>query len=99
MGTTGSRQEPSEITWLQIILTGYSTQKLALSSASFFNRQGPIMMSLQHSLKRASPRGLAARFMSVINLSDMDATEKFTQINHKSILYFTATWYVTLAST
>jgi thioredoxin 1 len=33
------------------------------------------------------------RFMSsVINLSDFEATEKFTQLNHKSVLYFTATW-------
>jgi thioredoxin 1 len=30
--------------------------------------------------------------MSVINLSDFEATEKFTQLNHKSVLYFTATW-------
>lgn len=29
---------------------------------------------------------------SVINLSDLDATEKFSQLNHKSVLYFTATW-------
>ncbi|KAG7369742.1 thioredoxin [Nitzschia inconspicua] len=34
------------------------------------------------------------RYMSssVINLSDFEATEKFTQLNHKSVLYFTATW-------
>ena len=32
------------------------------------------------------------RFMSVINLSDLDATEKFKQLNHKSVLYFTAVW-------
>ena len=30
--------------------------------------------------------------MSVINLSDLEATEKFRQLNHKSILYFTAVW-------
>jgi hypothetical protein len=35
---------------------------------------------------------ITQRFMSVINLSDLDATEKFRQLNHKSILYFTATW-------
>jgi thioredoxin 1 len=29
---------------------------------------------------------------SVITLSDFEATEKFTQLNHKSVLYFTATW-------
>ena len=27
---------------------------------------------------------------SVINLSDLDATEKFKELNHKSVLYFTA---------
>mmetsp|Transcript_53084 Transcript_53084/g.128835 ORF Transcript_53084/g.128835 Transcript_53084/m.128835 type:complete len:152 (+) Transcript_53084:130-585(+) len=32
------------------------------------------------------------RFMSVINISDFEATEKFSQLNHKSVLYFTATW-------
>lgn len=32
------------------------------------------------------------RFMSVINISDMDATEKFTRVNKKSVLYFTASW-------
>ncbi|VEU33524.1 unnamed protein product [Pseudo-nitzschia multistriata] len=30
--------------------------------------------------------------MSVTNISDLDATKKFTAINEKSILYFTATW-------
>eukprot|EP00534_Pseudo-nitzschia_fraudulenta_P000060 CAMPEP_0201125492 /NCGR_PEP_ID=MMETSP0850-20130426/21689_1 /ASSEMBLY_ACC=CAM_ASM_000622 /TAXON_ID=183588 /ORGANISM="Pseudo-nitzschia fraudulenta, Strain WWA7" /LENGTH=106 /DNA_ID=CAMNT_0047393541 /DNA_START=359 /DNA_END=679 /DNA_ORIENTATION=- len=30
--------------------------------------------------------------MSVINISDLEATEKFTEINAKSVLYFTATW-------
>ena len=34
----------------------------------------------------------ACRFMSVITLSDQDATEKFRKMNSKSILYFTATW-------
>ena len=29
------------------------------------------------------------RFMSVINISDFEATEKFSQLNHKSVLYFT----------
>ena len=38
-------------------------------------------------------RHVGQRFMSsVINLSDLDATEKFRAINDKSILYFTATW-------
>ena len=32
------------------------------------------------------------RYMSVVTLSDQDATEKFRQIHNKSILYFTATW-------
>ena len=27
---------------------------------------------------------------SVINLSDLEATEKFKELNHKSVLYFTA---------
>ena len=34
------------------------------------------------------------RWMSVINLSDESAVEKFRQLNAKSILYFTATWSV-----
>jgi hypothetical protein len=32
----------------------------------------------------------AARFMSVINLSDEKAVEKFRMVNSKSVLYFTA---------
>ncbi|OEU14145.1 hypothetical protein FRACYDRAFT_189178 [Fragilariopsis cylindrus CCMP1102] len=32
------------------------------------------------------------RFMSVINISDNEATDKFIKMNEKSILYFTATW-------
>ncbi|MGK3745761.1 MAG: hypothetical protein ACI90V_012622, partial [Bacillariaceae sp.] len=38
------------------------------------------------------------RFMSVINISDHEATDKFTKMNEKSILYFTATWYVQVLS-
>ena len=34
------------------------------------------------------------RCMSVTNISDLEATEKFTETNPKSVLYFTATWYV-----
>jgi len=30
--------------------------------------------------------------MSVINLSDQDAVDKFRQTNTKSLLYYTATW-------
>ena len=30
--------------------------------------------------------------MSVITLSDEKAIEKFRMVNHKSVLYFTATW-------
>ena len=29
---------------------------------------------------------------SVVTLSDFEATEKFTQLNHKSVVYCTATW-------
>ena len=32
------------------------------------------------------------RMMSVTTLSDQDALSKFTQINDKSVVYFTATW-------
>lgn len=32
------------------------------------------------------------RYMSVLNLSDKPAMEKFTAMNNKSVLYFTATW-------
>ena len=39
------------------------------------------------------------RFMSVINISDNEATDKFIKMNEKSILYFTATWYVYMCST
>ena len=39
------------------------------------------------------------RFMSVINISDNEATDKFIKMNEKSILYFTATWYVYMYST
>jgi thiol-disulfide isomerase/thioredoxin len=35
-----------------------------------------------------------ARFMSVITLEGESEIEKFRMINAKSILYFTATWYV-----
>jgi thioredoxin 1 len=41
---------------------------------------------------RPSSLVLQHRFMSVINLSDLDATATFRQVNKKSILYFTATW-------
>jgi len=34
------------------------------------------------------------RCMSVTTISDLEATEKFTETNPKSVLYFTATWYV-----
>lgn len=30
--------------------------------------------------------------MSVTTLSDQDAVEKFRTLNHKSVLYFTASW-------
>ena len=39
------------------------------------------------------PNLAGLRYMSVINISDLEATEKFTEINAKSVLYFTATWY------
>ena len=44
------------------------------------------------SLNRRARPVAAYRFMSVVTLSDQDATEKFRKLNHKSILYFTATW-------
>ena len=30
----------------------------------------------------------------VVTISDQKATQKFTELNQKSVLYFTATWYV-----
>jgi len=36
--------------------------------------------------------GANCRFMSVINLGDEEAVEKFTSGNSKSVLYFTASW-------
>ena len=39
---------------------------------------------------RQVARGGSVRFMSVINLSDAEAVEKFRMINSKSVLYFTA---------
>lgn len=41
---------------------------------------------------RPSARLAACRHMSVITLSDEKAIEKFRMVNHKSVLYFTATW-------
>mmetsp|Transcript_38568 Transcript_38568/g.43047 ORF Transcript_38568/g.43047 Transcript_38568/m.43047 type:complete len:139 (+) Transcript_38568:64-480(+) len=32
------------------------------------------------------------RFMSVIDINDQEASEKFIRTNEKAILYFTATW-------
>jgi thioredoxin 1 len=43
-------------------------------------------------LTRSILRPTTVRYMSVINLSTQDAVEKFTVMNSKSILYFTATW-------
>ena len=37
-------------------------------------------------------RQIGQRCMSVINLSDFEATEKFREVNRKSVLYFTAVW-------
>jgi hypothetical protein len=31
-------------------------------------------------------------FSGVVNLSDEQAVEKFRMLNHKSVLYFTASW-------
>ena len=41
---------------------------------------------------RATVRAALCRYMSVTTLSDAEAVEKFRMLNHKSILYFTATW-------
>jgi len=56
-------------------------------------------MILSSSARRISETGnsisrsnIGHRFMSVINISDLDATEKFTELNTKSVLYFTAQW-------
>ena len=49
-------------------------------------------LAAKRELGRSSLVGF--RYMSVTNISDLEATEKFTEINKKSILYFTATWYV-----
>ena len=41
------------------------------------------------SMLKAMQQQQQQRFMSVINISDFEATEKFSQLNHKSVLYFT----------
>lgn len=41
---------------------------------------------------RTRARLAACRHMSVITLSDEKAIDKFRMVNHKSVLYFTATW-------
>lgn len=41
---------------------------------------------------RTSARVALCRYMSVTTLSDKEALEKFRMLNHKSVLYFTASW-------
>lgn len=43
-------------------------------------------------VSRTSAKMALCRSMSVTTLSDTQALEKFRTLNHKSILYFTATW-------
>eukprot|EP00532_Pseudo-nitzschia_australis_P008858 CAMPEP_0168177370 /NCGR_PEP_ID=MMETSP0139_2-20121125/8408_1 /TAXON_ID=44445 /ORGANISM="Pseudo-nitzschia australis, Strain 10249 10 AB" /LENGTH=146 /DNA_ID=CAMNT_0008096397 /DNA_START=336 /DNA_END=776 /DNA_ORIENTATION=+ len=67
----------------------------AVSSSSAV-RRGSIAVAVvvagkQH-LGRRPNLGRGHRFLSVTNISDLDATEKFTAINAKSVLYFTAQW-------
>ena len=42
-----------------------------------------IALRLTHSLRKATSPMLGQRFMSVINISDMDATTKFQEVNQK----------------
>lgn len=49
------------------------------------------MLQLSNLARQIVPRGgIRTRFMSVINLSDGEAADKFQKINAKSVLYFTA---------
>ena len=69
----------------RMIATRYMASSIgkAASSRSFLNRQFLIANSAR------------IRSMSSVSvLEDMDELEKFSQLNHKSVLYFTATWYV-----
>eukprot|EP00980_Cylindrotheca_fusiformis_P024371 scaffold11809_cov128-Cylindrotheca_fusiformis.AAC.10 len=54
------------------------------------------MMRFTNSVRKISHPvlrgGQQHRFMSVINISDMDGTTRFQELNHKSVLYFTAVW-------
>lgn len=54
------------------------------------------MLRLAAAFRTSSATRVAAlggiRAMSVKKLSDMDELEKFRILNHKSVLYFTATW-------
>jgi len=43
-------------------------------------------------MSRTSAKLALCRYMSVTTLSDSEALEKFRMLNHKSILYFTASW-------
>mmetsp|Transcript_53085 Transcript_53085/g.128843 ORF Transcript_53085/g.128843 Transcript_53085/m.128843 type:complete len:85 (+) Transcript_53085:130-384(+) len=45
--------------------------------------------SMMKAMQQQQQQQQQQRFMSVINISDFEATEKFSQLNHKSVLYFT----------
>ena len=49
-------------------------------------------MLASRSLLRPVTRSQTSRLFSVINLSDLEAVDKFKAVNSKSLLYFTATW-------
>mmetsp|Transcript_15490 Transcript_15490/g.24065 ORF Transcript_15490/g.24065 Transcript_15490/m.24065 type:complete len:131 (+) Transcript_15490:59-451(+) len=48
--------------------------------------------TLRSQIRIGSIKRTCQRMMSVTTLSDPDALSKFTQINDKSVVYFTATW-------
>ena len=63
-----------------------------LLARSVFQNSGGLAAALAGRVGGAAPTKLdTIRCMSsVINLSDLEATAKFKELNHKSVLYFTA---------
>ena len=63
-----------------------------LLARSVFQYSGGLAAAAAGRVGGAAPSKLnTIRWMSsVINLSDLEATEKFKELNHKSVLYFTA---------
>lgn len=61
-----------------------------------YTRRVELLSSIRRGLtaKRESTLSnlVGFRFMSVTNISDFEGTEKFTEMNAKSVMYFTAKW-------